>query len=32
MEEQVRQGRMQRFEKDYREQVQRYFGIEQLDE
>ena len=27
LDEQVRQGKMQRYETDYREQVQRYFGI-----
>ena len=32
MDEQVRQGRMQRHERDYREQVERYFGTGQLDE
>ena len=32
LDEQVRQGRMQRYEADYREQVERYFDIEQSDE
>ena len=32
IDEQVRQGRMQRYEEDYREQMQDYFGVEQAGE